>query len=79
VGRVAAIGTRLSVEGFGLAGALVYVAEDVSAARVALRELPGDVAVVVLTADAAEAVADQIAESDWPLVAVLPAEDTEPQ
>jgi vacuolar-type H+-ATPase subunit F/Vma7 len=79
VGRIAAIGTLISVEGFGLAGALVYAAEDVDAARAALRELPGDVAVVVLTADAATAVADQIADSDWPLVAVLPADDAEPR
>lgn len=52
-GRVAAIGERIQVEGFGLAGAVLYPAEDADQVRAAWRSLPADVAVVILTAAAA--------------------------
>lgn len=70
--RVAAIGSRAAVEGYRLVGALVRVAEDAEAARAALSALPDDVAVVILTAEAAAALPDDGPEREWPLRAVLP-------
>jgi vacuolar-type H+-ATPase subunit F/Vma7 len=72
VGRIAVIGPVLAVQGFGLAGALVRPAEDADAARAAWRLLPDDVAVVLLTADAAAALPADLLDRDRPLVAVLP-------
>ncbi len=51
--RVAVIGEALRAEGYTLAGALMFAAEDADAARAAWRSLPADVAVVVLTPRAA--------------------------
>ena len=52
--RVAVIGEGVRVQGFVLAGALVFVAEDPAGARAAWRSLPPDVAVAVLTPRAAD-------------------------
>lgn len=49
VGRVAALGEFIRVQGFALAGALVFPAEDAEAVRTAWRRLPRDVAMVVVT------------------------------
>lgn len=57
-GRVAVLGAPMDVQGFALAGAVVVAAGDDSAVRSAWRDLPDDVSVVVLTRDAAVAVAD---------------------
>jgi vacuolar-type H+-ATPase subunit F/Vma7 len=57
--RVAVIGEQVRVQGFALAGAIVRVAEDPDAARSAWLGLPDDVAVVILTPAAHEAVADR--------------------
>jgi vacuolar-type H+-ATPase subunit F/Vma7 len=51
--RAAVIGEAVRVQGFTLAGAAVYPAEDQEEARAAWRSLPPDIAVVVLTAHAA--------------------------
>jgi vacuolar-type H+-ATPase subunit F/Vma7 len=53
--RIAAIGERVRVQGFRLAGALVVDAEEPSAVRAAWDRLPVDVAVVVLTPASAAA------------------------
>ncbi len=53
VSRVAVIGEGVRVQGFALAGALVFAAEDPGAARAAWRSLPPDVEVLVLTPGAA--------------------------
>jgi vacuolar-type H+-ATPase subunit F/Vma7 len=55
VGRIAAIGERVRVQGFRLAGALVFDAEEPTAVRAAWNGLPMDVAVVVLTPASAAA------------------------
>ncbi|EST36501.1 V-type ATP synthase subunit F [Streptomyces roseochromogenus] len=55
MGTVAAIGAWTSVCGLALAGVEVRVAEDPEAVRRAWRELPGTAALVILTAEAAEA------------------------
>jgi vacuolar-type H+-ATPase subunit F/Vma7 len=51
--RVAVIGEEAQVRGFLLAGALVFPAEDAGGVRAAWRSLPPDVAVAVLTTQAA--------------------------
>src|SRR5256885_12034690 len=50
MGRVAAIAAERSVRGFGLAGALVFAAEDAEEIWSAWRDPPDDVDVVVLSA-----------------------------
>jgi len=56
--HVAVIGEDVRVQGFGLAGAIVCVASGTAAVRAAWRALADDVAVVVLTPEAARALAD---------------------
>jgi vacuolar-type H+-ATPase subunit F/Vma7 len=51
--RAAVIGQTLQIQGFALAGAVMCPAEDLDEARAAWRSLPPDVAVVLLTPDAA--------------------------
>jgi hypothetical protein len=53
--RVAVLGERVRVEGYSLAGAVVYPADDPEEVRGAWGELPDDVAMVVLTPAAARA------------------------
>ncbi len=68
--RIAAIGAGVAVQGFGLAGALVRPAESGAEVRAAWDALPPDVAMVVLTADAARALPDEVLATR--LVAVMP-------
>ena len=49
--RAAVIGEALRVQGFALAGALVYPAESPDEACAAWQALPPDVAVLILTAE----------------------------
>jgi vacuolar-type H+-ATPase subunit F/Vma7 len=51
--RVAVIGEAVNIQGFALAGALLCAAEDSGAARQAWDCLPPDVAVAILTPQAA--------------------------
>ena len=51
--RAAVIGEATRTEGFALAGAVVFTAENLDEAHAAWRSLPADVAVLVLTARAA--------------------------
>jgi vacuolar-type H+-ATPase subunit F/Vma7 len=71
VGRVAAIGAEVAVQGFGLAGALVLAADGPDEVRAAWRSLPADVTVVILTGDAVAALPD-LAGAALPLTVVLP-------
>ncbi|MGF1661953.1 MAG: hypothetical protein ACFCVG_05720 [Kineosporiaceae bacterium] len=71
VGAVAVVGAAPLVEGYALAGARVIVADTPDVVRRALRELPADVLLVVLTADAGEAVAD-LPAGRGPLRVVMP-------
>ncbi len=68
--RFAVIGAGAVIEGFGLAGALVYPADRPERVRAAWDALPPDVLVVVLTADAAGAVPEDVRGAR--LVAVMP-------
>jgi vacuolar-type H+-ATPase subunit F/Vma7 len=70
--RVAVIGAGPRVGGYALAGALVIVAEQPARVRAAWRDLPDDVALVVLTAGAAAALAGDLGDRALPLVAVMP-------
>lgn len=71
---VAAIGARARVCGLALAGVDVLVAEDADAVRRAWRTLPGTVGLVILTAEAAEALepAARAPDPSRPLTAVMP-------
>ena len=51
--RAAVIGEAVRVQGYALAGAIVYPAEDADQARASWRSLPPDIAVVILTPRAA--------------------------
>ncbi len=64
VSRVAVIGEGVRVQGFALAGALVFAAEDPGAARAAWRSLPPDVEVLVLTPGAAAWLREALGRGD---------------
>jgi vacuolar-type H+-ATPase subunit F/Vma7 len=71
-GTIAVVGEQAAVEGYGLAGAVVTVAEDPAAVREAVRGLPAQVALVILTRAAAAAlVPDPVSNMDRQVV-VLP-------
>ncbi|MFE3632729.1 V-type ATP synthase subunit F [Streptomyces cellostaticus] len=74
MGTVAAIGARTDVGGLALAGVDVLVAEDPDAVRAAWRRLPRAVALVILTAPAAEALGTGVTAPDpsRPLTVVMP-------
>ncbi|WP_431933177.1 V-type ATP synthase subunit F [Nonomuraea jabiensis] len=59
---VAVIGETVRVAGFRLAGAVVLPADTPEAARTAWASLGDDVAVVILTPEAAEAVSEKARE-----------------
>jgi vacuolar-type H+-ATPase subunit F/Vma7 len=70
--RIAVIGEPLRVYGYGLAGALTCPVSDQAEALSAWRELPGDVAVVVLTSTAAAWLGDELTSRPGVLHAVMP-------
>jgi vacuolar-type H+-ATPase subunit F/Vma7 len=69
MGRVAAIGESVRVQGLALAGVLVLPGDDADAAVSSWSALPRDVDVVILTARAAEALGTP---AGGPLTVVLP-------
>jgi len=71
--RVAVIGEELRVQGFALAGAAVYPAGSEDEARQAWLSLTADVAVVILTAQAAQWLGDPLPSSGDVLSVVMPA------
>ena len=71
--RAAVIGEAGRVAGFGLAGALVFPVEDEAAARDAWRALPRDVQVVIVTADVADWLGDDLTAAPGLLPVVMPA------
>lgn len=70
--RAAVLGEPLRIYGYGLAGAVLCPASDRPQALRAWRELPGDVAVLVLTPNAAGWLAGRLAERPGVLPVVLP-------
>ena len=70
--RAAVIGEAVRVQGYAMAGAVVYPAEDADQARAAWRSLPPDIAVVVLTAQAAAWLGEAPQRRDGVLPVVMP-------
>jgi vacuolar-type H+-ATPase subunit F/Vma7 len=70
--RVAVLGEQAEVGGYELAGALVLPAEDPADVRAAWSRLPEDAVVVIVTARAVAALADELGAPGPPFVAVLP-------
>jgi vacuolar-type H+-ATPase subunit F/Vma7 len=70
--RIAVIGDPLRIYGYGLAGALTYPIGDEPEALRVWRELPRDVAVVVITPQVADWLADELADRPDALPVVLP-------
>ena len=70
--RVAVIGEPLRIYGYGLAGAVLCPVSDQEQAARAWRDLPGDVAVAVLTPSAAGWLAAEIARRPGVLRVLLP-------
>jgi len=70
--RAAVIGETVRVQGYALAGAAVYPAEDADQARAAWRSLPPDIAVVVLTVQAATWLGEAPRRRDGVLSVVMP-------
>lgn len=62
MGRAAVIGQALRIQGFTLAGAVAFAAENQDEARAAWRSLPPDTAVVILTPDAAAWLGEQLGQ-----------------
>jgi vacuolar-type H+-ATPase subunit F/Vma7 len=69
VGGIVVIGAPAQVREYAMAGATVIEADDADSVVAAWHSLPADTALVVLTADAAQALSHLVA--DWPLVAVM--------
>ncbi|HEX9064376.1 MAG TPA: hypothetical protein VF843_04665 [Streptosporangiaceae bacterium] len=70
--RVAVIGEPLRIYGYGLAGAVLRPARDQDEATAAWSGLPGDIAVVVLTPQAASWLAGDLAGRPELLPVLLP-------
>jgi vacuolar-type H+-ATPase subunit F/Vma7 len=72
-GRIAALGEATRVAGYRLAGVLTVPVGTPEQTRAAWAALPADVVLVVLTAEAAEALGDDLARPATDrLVAVMP-------
>jgi len=72
MGGVVALGEAVRVEGFALAGATVLVAEVPDAVCRTWESLPDDVVIVLLTANAASALAHGEVPPKDVLIAVMP-------
>ena len=70
--RAAVIGEPLRIYGYGLGGALLFPASDQAAVMRAWRDLPGDVAVVLLTGQAAGWLEGELARRPDVLPVVMP-------
>jgi vacuolar-type H+-ATPase subunit F/Vma7 len=68
--KIAVIGERAKVLGFGIAEAIVLPAEEAEAVLAAWRSLDKDIDIVVLTSRAARALAGRT--PSWPQTAVMP-------
>jgi vacuolar-type H+-ATPase subunit F/Vma7 len=74
VSRIVAIGEGEHLRGFALAGVGVIAAEDPAGARAAWRALAGDVALVILTPAAHDALTrEDLQPDDQRLWVVMPA------
>lgn len=69
---VVVLGERCLVEGYALAGAVMFAAETDEEVRTAWGSLPQTAGVVVLTPAAVEALGPALAEPQAPMTVVLP-------
>jgi len=72
MGSVVAIGCGATLEGFALAGVAVLRADSPAAAGDAWTDLADDVALVILSPDAADVLAERLAERPDVLTVVTP-------
>lgn len=70
--RAAVIGESSLVQGYPLAGAVAYPAEDAAGVLAAWRSLPPDVEVVIVTANAAAWLGGELTARAVPLTVVMP-------
>ena len=70
--RAAVIGEPLAIYGYGLAGAVLCPVSDQGQAALAWRDLPDDIAVAVLTPQAARWLASDLARRPGVLPVLLP-------
>ena len=70
--RVVVLGDPIWVGGFSLGGATVVPATNPDAVRTAWGDLPDDTGVLVMTADAADALGDALEERPYLLSDVIP-------
>ncbi|HUZ88583.1 MAG TPA: hypothetical protein VMU49_02005 [Candidatus Acidoferrales bacterium] len=70
--RIAALGDGRRIQSLAIAGVVQYVAATDEAAAAAWETLPADVAVLVLTPQAAAALSHRLTERPDLLVTVLP-------
>ncbi len=70
--RASVIGEPLLIYGYGLAGALLCPASDMTEALQVWRDLPDDIAVVLLTASAATWLSDELVSKPDVLTVTLP-------
>jgi vacuolar-type H+-ATPase subunit F/Vma7 len=71
VATAAVIGEALAVEGYALAGAVVCPADNPDEAATAFDALPSGTALVIVTASAAEWLADRLGQRPEILTAVM--------
>jgi vacuolar-type H+-ATPase subunit F/Vma7 len=67
----AVIGEALAVEGYALAGAMICAAQDYEEAVAAFQALPADTALLIMTASAAEWLADGLRQRPEILAVVM--------
>jgi vacuolar-type H+-ATPase subunit F/Vma7 len=70
--RIAVLGDEPLVQGYALAGAVMLPATSPADVVATWAGLPSDVAVVILTSDAAAVLHDRLDDPGAPLTAVLP-------
>jgi vacuolar-type H+-ATPase subunit F/Vma7 len=65
VARAVAVGDRLALQGYALAGVEVLAADDAQAVREAVEQLADDVALLLLDAPPDAGVRDALARRPW--------------
>jgi vacuolar-type H+-ATPase subunit F/Vma7 len=71
--RAAVIGAELRIQGYALAGAALCPVDGQAGARQAWQALPADVAVVIVTAQVAGWLGDELTQRPGVLPVVMPA------
>jgi vacuolar-type H+-ATPase subunit F/Vma7 len=72
MGRIGVLGDRHRIQGFAMAGVEAFAADTDDDLSAAWQSLPSDLAVLILTPQAATALAERLHERRDLLVAVLP-------